>query len=351
MSTSRNLPGRESEIEELEQLVSAELDGELQAEELAKLQNLRGRYPEESQVFRARIEHLGASLRRIPVRSSGKATECQPTVALRGSAADLAGRAGRQSLRMSIAVSAAIVLAATLVLMVNVAPKNAERSVASSESVPAPSAAESLSMESAVDFPMPAAPAVAPAAAAAPGMRAADPGLGSAGFSAASSAAASESAPPALLTGRDWRVVVLRLRTADVSQVQKELAAVLQRHGLTLSGTRVGGMPEWMGVCLPVSHPAEGALLDDVRQQFQSEAPELDPAEIMRFSREEILQLVQRSLESPAGGEPEGGEVLVAVSAGTATQSAVPSEGARAGTLLVLEFSGAGGAGGQRRIF
>jgi hypothetical protein len=134
--------------------------------------------------------------------------------------------------------------------------------------------------------------------------------------------------------------------------VQEELAAVLKRHGLTLSGGRVGGMPEWMGVCLPVSLQAEGAILHDVRQQFHSEAPELDPAEIMRFSRQEILQLVQRSLESPASGEMGGGEVLVAVSAGAAAESAGGAGDASAeATLLVLEFSGAGGTGEQRRIF
>jgi hypothetical protein len=152
--------------------------------------------------------------------------------------------------------------------------------------------------------------------------------------------------PRLLLEESDWQVVVVKVRRGSPEDVLKELRQVLSRHGLQLARSQPSTMPDWLGVYLPASIPHRENLLTEVQQGLATEAPEWDPAEIMRSSRESILRAVRQSLSSPSRNELAGGEVLVAVS--PATEKASNDQPAM---LVVFEFSREDGAGGRRQIF
>ena len=350
MSSHSDPSSRKSEIELLQQLVSAALDGELTDTEVEQLRDLQARYPGEHEDFRARCEVLGAGLRRIPVRATvlslslGESTPGTAVVVRSGT-----GRIRRWGLPSAIGVAAAGLSVALLGLMISVVP---DQQGAVMTDLPGPppmpaNAGAGLPTDSSrwmegpppVAAPMSAAPMSAASMSAAPGAP-----LGA--------AAEPQSTPGEFLSAGDWQVVVVRLQTEDAAGVRQELAGVLERHGLKMSVSRAAAMPQWLGVCIPPTLASQDDLLADVQKQFKVDTPELDPAEIMRFSRDEILQLVRQSLEFPTKAEElNGGELVLASQGEEGLARSVGSSEGKAATLLVFEFRQAGAEDGVRRIF
>jgi hypothetical protein len=376
-------------------LISAEFDGELSPAEDAELRTLQERFPEQARVFRAHCQRLRSDLQKLPVAPAGLRLKYSPprhhqldnldAVA----AGDPARRAGKFRLRLSawrIRAIAAAVLACGLVLISARLPffdriqteSPGERSVASLATAPSSSVdagAESpLRTFESAPFPsaLPGASAFPMATTAAP-VPAAD----------VMQSTASESLQT-LLAEDDWKVVVVRVRRGGPEDVLNGLRSVLSRHGLQLAQSQPAMMPEWLGVCLPASGPAHQNLLDEVQKGLTVDPPEWDPAEVMRSSREAILQAVRQSLSSPTQSELIRGEVFVAVSSETAERSIDPAYArdrasdagavaSAAGTpsgnpltpqaakesqtagqpamLLVFDFTENAGGAGPRRIF
>lgn len=363
MSNISGHPSRDSDLQLLLNLVSAEIDGELADDEVAQLRTLQERYPGESQVFRSRCETLRIHLQRMPVRAAnlrlslGESIPGTATVVRSGT-----GRIRRWGLPAAFGATAAVIAMVMLLPMINVVPPNqtagtADGSGAYPKFAPdAPSAAVGNRYLPEPAGPMPGAPA------------------GAAAASAVSGAPAFPERPAGEFpTADNWRILVVRLQEQDSPGIRQEVAAVLERHGLRMSLSRAASMPEWLGVCIPSTLPVQSELLADVQEQFMAEAPEMDPAEIMRFSREEILRVVQESLKSPTQAELSGGELFVAsrsemAQAKTSELPGKPSvsesggggaedlsrlaagEGGQFATLLVFEFRQGGSGGGLRRI-
>ncbi|MFM7058510.1 MAG: hypothetical protein ACKO2P_16475 [Planctomycetota bacterium] len=303
-------------------LISAEFDGELTSAELADLRLLEQRLPEQANAFRVRCARLRDNLQQLPI-APARLPVLIPAVSR-------PRQTGFTLLRTTSLIATCLTCGLVMVLLFRpLSPRTAtnDRVVALTDA--------------------PAAPrfAPAPATAAAPsarmaGDRAAAPMASAAPLATAPSAAppdampATSDQPKLLLSEHDWQVVVVRVRHGSPDDVLTEVRQVLARHGLQLARSQPASMPDWLGVCLPASIPHREELLTEVQQGLTADAPEWDPAEIMRSSRESILQAVRQSLASPSRDELVGGEVLVAVS-----PAAAKAQADQPALLVVFQFS------------
>lgn len=365
MSNISGEPGRDSELQLLLQLISAELDGEASDSEIMQLRQLQDRYPGESRLFRSRCESLGTRLRLIPVQAA--VLRVSPGESKPGAALVVhpsAVRIGRWGIPATFGAAAAAVVAFVVVSLNSVKSSNESALVAdssgSSEMLP-PAAPEANAWMS------PAAPSA----------RSPQPSDGASGAAMAKTesdvATLHKTAFGELPTADKWRVLVVRMQTGDIAGIKGEVADLLERHGLKMSPSQAATMPEWLGVCIPSTLPMQRELLADVQEKFMAQAQELDPAGIMRFSREEIVHLVTESLNSPTQTELRGGELFVAslpesseapgslvqgkrkavATAGNGTEDPASGDGGsdrQSATLLVFEFRQGGAEGGLRRI-
>jgi hypothetical protein len=367
-------------------LISAEFDGELSPAECAELRKLERLHPGRANAFRGKCAHLQANLQQLPViptELQGDSMAARPWTMKQASTPPQSEFSPkfhlpaslRPPIRRAFAVVTTLLVCVLCVMFLR--PPFPDQSPA--ESIPSLSDARMLSSSAESQA---AATLQVPPALAAPAVPI--------DIAAAAPSASADAASPSigelqpLLTESDWQVVVVRVRRGGPEDVLKELREVLGRHGLTLARSRPVTTPEWLGVFLPASIPHRKSLLAEVQQGLAVDAPEWDPTDIMRSSRESILEAVRQSLASPTRSELAGGEVFVAVSPAISrqdpalarTQNAVPQvPGARApqagaaveaagpkqtpaskepglsALLLVFEFSQEAGDAGQRRIF
>jgi len=366
-------------------LISAEFDGELSPSEVEELRKLERLFPDRANAYRVQCAQLREKLQQLPVIPSQLqwdilAAQCRPmsqastSTPLESSPPIPLLESPRPRMRHVMAVATTLIVCVVCAILLR--PPFPDQSAADRTSFltdsPFPPASPDAAATATMQVPAPAAAAASPAAVA-----------------TASPAASAEASSPAigelqpLLTESEWQVVVVRVRRGGPEDVLKELREVLARHGLTLARSQPVTTPEWLGVFLPATIPQQKSLLDEVQQGLVVDAPEWDPAEIMRSSRDSILRAVRQSLESPTRSELSGGEVFVAVSpaisdvepvlaksldAAARQMGGAPASVAAGGLagerqapgpkkprssalLLVFEFSPEAGGAGQRQIY
>jgi hypothetical protein len=132
-----------------------------------------------------------------------------------------------------------------------------------------------------------------------------------AGFGAAS--AAPEQPVVTLAKTPDWKVVLVKVGAADRQDVRDKVQGVLQQHGLLLADTAPVQMPDWLGVVLTSDSLLQQSLVQAVSMAVGGAPAEWNPSRILSASREELIEAVRRSLESPTQAELARGEIYVAV--------------------------------------
>jgi len=128
-------------------------------------------------------------------------------------------------------------------------------------------------------------------------------------------AASATSAEPVVTLAKtpDWKVVLVKVGAADRQDVRDKVQGVLQQHGLLLADTAPVQMPDWLGVVLTSDSLLQQSLVQAVSMAVGGAPAEWNPSRILSASREELIEAVRRSLESPTQAELARGEIYVAV--------------------------------------
>jgi hypothetical protein len=181
---------------------------------------------------------------------------------------------------------------------------------------------------SGLDATSPAEPPSAPMAAAAP-IRAAESkaaatpdseesavASSSAASDVATSTAPGEAPVDPFLRTSDWDVVVLEVSSSDRSVAMKQIEAFMQKHGFSMNEHRdevKTESPDWLGVILTSAPAVPQQMTDDAVSQGIVDDVEWDPRTIAETSREDLIDAVRRSLQTPTESELIHGRVYVAV--------------------------------------
>ena len=107
--------------------------------------------------------------------------------------------------------------------------------------------------------------------------------------------------------------MLVKVGAADRQDVRDKVQGVLQQHGLLLADTAPVQMPDWLGVVLTSDSLLQQSLVQAVSMAVGGAPAEWNPSRILSASREELIEAVRRSLESPTQAELARGEIYVAV--------------------------------------
>jgi hypothetical protein len=132
----------------------------------------------------------------------------------------------------------------------------------------------------------------------------------------ATSLASGEAAVDPFLRTSDWDVVVLEVSSSDRSVAMKQIEAFMQKHGFNMNEHRdevKTGSPDWLGVVLTSAPAVPQQMTDDAVSQGIVDDVEWDPRTIAETSREDLIDAVRRSLQTPTESELIHGRVYVAV--------------------------------------
>ena len=312
----------DSQLQQLFELLSAQHDGVLSAADQQLLGDLTARYPLQAQQFQSGCRQVTSALRSLP-----RTTIPAPIVSVQSAVADVPWliRTPVVAKRRYWARLAAVVSTAAVLGLVVMFQTNQPRQVAVRMQT------DHLLQSSAPAGPVaaaPAAPAVAaPAVAASDAVSVASPQPAEQMLADAApelqqqmapaeiGAASATSADPVVTLAKtpDWKVVLVKVGAADRQDVRDKVQGVLQQHGLLLADTAPVQMPDWLGVVLTSDSLLQQSLVQAVSMAVGGAPAEWNPSRILSASREELIEAVRRSLESPTQAELARGEIYVAV--------------------------------------
>lgn len=344
-------PSSEDFPENLLQLISAEIDGELSPEETEELRKLEATYPAQAQSLRKQWAALGAGLRGLPVKK-------QPSLIFQATSSVVTpvsrGHRGGQ-----IAVATVIVSMALGLLIMMRPPKGESQVPEMARTEAAPAFSEGRVSESGAELladasAMPSDVLMAPSAAAsvmegvsgeagtpnteafsnriaakatmnaAPSQVPSPPLMAAAAGSGAGTPSVSQDNPDDgatrlknVLERGNWNVVVLRAPEALQQTAVKKIESVCQDHGLTLA-SRPGSAEaedsvERFGVVLTSSEAGDQeAIVAELEKALNIEEKSTDLPSLSKMSQPEIAAAVRRSLESPTQSELFQGNIHIA---------------------------------------
>ncbi len=348
-------PSSEDCPENLLQLISAEIDGELSPEETEELRKLEATYPAQAQSVRKQWAALGAGLRGLPVQKQPSLIFQATNLPVMPVTSVSRGRRGGQ-----IAV-VTVIASMVLGLLIMLRPPKGESQVpemARTEAAPAFSAgrgsesgAELLADASTVSTGATMAPSAAASVMegvsgeagtpnteefsdrivakatmnAAPSQFQSPPPIAAA---AAGAGVGGPSIPLSIptdgtarlkrvLESGKWNVVVLRAPESLQQTAVKKIESVCQEHGLTLA-SRPGSAEaedtvDRFGVVLTSSEAGDqDAIVAELEKALSIEEKSTDLPSWSKMSQPEIAAAVRRSLESPTQSELFQGNIHIA---------------------------------------
>lgn len=346
MNTPDFSDGISSEQEQqIAELLSAALDGELTVSEQQQLQQYQQQQPEFCSALQQRLQAAGTVLRSLPVRAhaaaivGGEELLRAEQKLQRDPPPAEPGRRGVRGQLVAMVVAAALLILTVPRFLNQRQPQMlarldsssvadvaaaadalvAEASDGNMSSVEAQQAVAGFGgmqedvlmaeLQSGVAQTSEVASPAPPGAAASGGAAAGETGIGS-----LSGKNADRQTQLSWLTeADDWRVVVVSVTAASPAELLANVDRVLERHGLQRDEGAIEAESDWIGVVVSGTEEDQQQLITEVEQELGAGDSEWDPAEVMHSSREEIVAAVRRSLVTPTVAELSRGDVFVAV--------------------------------------
>lgn len=342
-------PSSEDFPENLLQLISAEIDGELSPEETEELRKLEATYPAQAQSLRKQWAALGAGLRGLPVKKQPSLIFHATSLPVMPVTSVSPGRRGGQ-----IAVATVIVSMALGLLIMMRPPKGDSRvpEMARMEAAPAfpadrtlENGAELLADASAMSSDVSMAPSAVASVMEADSGEAGTPKTETfsdriaaqaelnveplqfqspSSMAAAGVATGSQDIPDdgttrlkRVLESGKWTVVVLRAPESLQQTAVQKIESVCQDHGLTLA-SRPGSAGaddsvDRFGVVLTSSEAGDqDAIVAELQKALGIEEKSTDLPSLSQMSQQEIAAAVRRSLEFPTQAELFQGNIHIA---------------------------------------